>query len=258
MEDFNVTVLGNEMINKNGLFIEKEIIHSYHSHTHIYYEIILYEPFVGNITVNGLNYSVDKPTILFMTPGDIHSTYVSSSSKSSFYKVCFTSAENIATTSSCPVILNIEGKFEFFKQLFDNALANEKNFLYLQTTIQLIVLELENKKNPNRKERDKKTLLVSSAMQLINQHFTENITLESIAEQLFVTPQYLSAQFTKVAKITFMNYLKDKRLSYAATLLLKSKNNVTEVCFASGYGNLSHFIRQFKQKYNTTPNKFKE
>ena len=31
MEDFNVTVLGNEMINKNGLFIEKEIIHSYHA-----------------------------------------------------------------------------------------------------------------------------------------------------------------------------------------------------------------------------------
>ena len=255
MNNFSIAVLGKEMINQNGLFVEKETVHSYHAHTHIFYEIILYEPFDGYITVNGSNHSIDEPSILFMTPTDIHSTCVNGLSQSSFYKLCFETTEHISTTTLNSILLNVRDKFEFFKQLFENALKNKHNVLYLQTTIQLIILELENNTN-SKYQKDKKTSVVSSAMQLINQHFTENITLESISEQLFVTPQYLSSQFTKIAKITFTDYLKDKRLSYAANLLLNKKYNVTEACFASGYNNLSHFIRQFKKKYNKSPGKF--
>lgn len=258
MEDFNIVVLGKDKINQNGLYVEKEKIHSYHAHTHIYYEIILYEPFDGYITVNGVNHIIDKPTILLMTPRDIHSTCVNCPSQSLFYKLCFAETENITTTALNSITLNIQSRFEFFKQLFENALINKNNYLYLKTTIQLIVLELEKNIKSTPQELDKKFSIVANAMKLINQHFNENITLESISEQLFVTPQYLSSQFTKIAKITFVNYLKEKRLSYAASLILNKNYTVTEACFASGYNNLSHFIRQFKKKYNKTPNKFKQ
>ena len=255
MENLNIPLLGKEKVNQNGLYAEKKAVHSYHAHTHIFYEIILYEPFKGHITVNGTNYSIEQPTILFMTPTDIHSTYVDGPSPAAFYKLCFETTEHIATTTLNPILQKVEDKFEFFKQLFENALANQHNFLYLQTTIQLIILELESNLKSNPKKSDKKSSLVFYAMQLVNQHFTERISLESIAQQLFVTPQYLSSQFTKIAKITFSDYLNDKRLSYAANLLLK-KYSVSEACFACGYNNLSHFIRQFKKKFNMSPSKF--
>ncbi|MBQ7642665.1 MAG: helix-turn-helix transcriptional regulator [Clostridia bacterium] len=255
MKNLNVAVLGKELLNQNGLLAEKKTVHTYHSHTHIFYEIILYEPFDGYITVNGLNHTIDKPSMIFLTPTDIHSTHTNGISQSPYYKLCFESTENITTTALNSILLEVGDKFDFYKQLFENALKNKNNFLYLQTTIQLVILELENNAN-SISTGDKKASVVSYAMQLINQHFTEDITLESTAKQLFVTPQYLSSQFAKIAKITFTEYLNDKRLSYAANLLLNDKCNVTEACFASGYSNLSHFIRQFKKKYNKTPGKF--
>ena len=256
MADFSIAVLGKEMINQNGFYIEKEKIYSYPSHAHTYYEIILYEPFNGYITINGSNFTIDQPSVLFITPRDIHSTCLNGLTQSVFYKLCFESTEHISTTALRFILLNIKEHFDFFKQLCENALANKHNFLYLQTTIQLIVLELERNTNSAHKTQDKKSSLVTDAMHLINLHFTENITLESIAQQLSVTPQHLSSQFTKIAKITFGDYLKNKRLSYAANLLLNNNYNVTDACFASGYNNLSHFIRQFKKKYNKTPSRF--
>lgn len=256
MENLNIPLLGKEKVNQNGLYAEKKTVHSYRSHTHIFYEIILYEPFNGYITVNGSTHHIDQPSILFMTPTDIHSTYVDGHSQSLFYKLCFESTEQITTKALNSILLNIQDRFDFFKQLFENALANMHNLLYLQTTIQLIILELENNTSLQREKNPKKLPIVFRAMQLINQNFTQQITLESISKQLFVTPQYLSAQFTKVAKITFSEYLNDKRLSYAANLLMK-KHNVSETCFTCGYNNLSHFIRQFKKKYNISPSKFR-
>ena len=52
-----------------------------------------------------------------------------------FYKLCFESTEQITTKALNSILLNIQDRFDFFKQLFENALANMHNLLYLQTTI---------------------------------------------------------------------------------------------------------------------------
>jgi len=52
-------------------------------------------------------------------------------------------------------------------------------------------------------------------------------------------------------------WLQDKRLSYARTLLTDKSSSVTETAVELGYENVSHFINAFKGKYQTTPKQFK-
>jgi AraC-like DNA-binding protein len=52
-------------------------------------------------------------------------------------------------------------------------------------------------------------------------------------------------------------WLQDKRLSYARTLLTDKNSSVTETAVELGYENVSHFINAFKGKYEVTPKQFK-
>ena len=68
--------------------------------------------------------------------------------------------------------------------------------------------------------------------------------------------QYLSSIFKQNIGIGFCEYLSDIRLRYATTLLTEKQNNITEICEACGYKNISHFIRSFKKKYGTSPSRY--
>lgn len=53
-------------------------------------------------------------------------------------------------------------------------------------------------------------------------------------------------------------WLKSKRLDYAEMLLLGTNLNINEICYESGFKNNSHFIREFKNKFNLPPGQFKD
>ena len=100
--------------------------------------------------------------------------------------------------------------------------------------------------------------LVTEAMDILNRHFNEDITLNDVADDLGITPQYLSYIFSKNMNVGFSNYLTDMRLRYAAGILSDKALSVTEACYLSGYRNLSHFVRSFKRKYNLSPGEYKK
>ena len=51
----------------------------------------------------------------------------------------------------------------------------------------------------------------------------------------------------------FTTILNEYRLDHASKLLLSSNLTISDISFQSGYSNLSHFNRTFKQAYNMTP-----
>ncbi|TVQ26611.1 MAG: AraC family transcriptional regulator, partial [Leptolyngbya sp. DLM2.Bin15] len=53
-------------------------------------------------------------------------------------------------------------------------------------------------------------------------------------------------------------WITQKRLERAYLLLSKTDTSVTEVCYAVGFTNLSHFITLFKQKYQITPKQLQQ
>lgn len=84
-------------------------------------------------------------------------------------------------------------------------------------------------------------------------NFKENIPLSKVANIANMNSAAFSRFFKTVNKKTFTRYLNEIRIGYACKLLLERKYNITDICYESGYNNLSNFNRHFKSIMNHTP-----
>lgn len=92
----------------------------------------------------------------------------------------------------------------------------------------------------------------------VSSHYTEDLSLEILAEKLHVTPYYISRIFNKVLHVSFPDYVNHMRLDYAAELLRSSDLSVSEISYQSGFPCERTFYRVFRQTYHTTPLKYRK
>lgn len=94
--------------------------------------------------------------------------------------------------------------------------------------------------------------LVGKAIAYINAHFTEPITLETVAQALFISKFHLSREFKSYAFISVGHYIQSKRLSLAKQLLRQgiSPSDVSRQC---GFQDYSSFFRIFSRETGHSP-----
>lgn len=98
---------------------------------------------------------------------------------------------------------------------------------------------------------------VQNAISYITKNFKNNITLNSIAPEIMLTPNYLGAEIKKYTGITFNDYLNNLRLKYACNLLTNTNYSIKETAFNSGYNSVDYFLFVFKKKLLTTPSAYR-
>ncbi|MCT2537074.1 response regulator [Aquibacillus koreensis] len=98
---------------------------------------------------------------------------------------------------------------------------------------------------------------VQRAQSIIQERYFENLTLESIASEVFVSSAYLSSLFKQELGINFLDYLHQYRISKAKALLFDSYK-VYEVANKTGYKDERHFSTTFKKWTGTTPSQFQK
>jgi len=94
---------------------------------------------------------------------------------------------------------------------------------------------------------------LQQALQYINTHYTENLTLQDAADFCGVSREHFSRVFKAHMGVTFKEYLYNIRLSHAYKLLLHTHKSMLDIAMESGFPDLRAFNRQFKQLYDTTP-----
>ena len=94
--------------------------------------------------------------------------------------------------------------------------------------------------------------------QFIMEHFREHITLNQLAAFANMTPQHFCKYFKTRTKKTFSFFLNEVKISYACRLLTEKNLNVLQICYESGFNNLSNFNRKFKQINKMTPMEYKK
>ena len=92
----------------------------------------------------------------------------------------------------------------------------------------------------------------------MREHYTEQITLQTLAGQFHLSEKYISRYFKEHFYLTFSDYLNHLRLSCAKRLLETTELSVTETALRSGFMNVSYFIRTFKTAYGTSPLKYRK
>lgn len=106
-------------------------------------------------------------------------------------------------------------------------------------------------------EMDGANYSVLLVKQYIAEHYGEELTLNLLAEQVYLSPNYLSNVFTKVTGCSLHKYLKQFRMKKARELLTGSNMKIVDICRAVGYPTPSYFIKTFQQIYGVTPNAFR-
>lgn len=99
--------------------------------------------------------------------------------------------------------------------------------------------------------------IVDVAINYLKQHYQGELTLNSIAFKIGVSPHYLSRIFKEKLGITPVKYLETIRIHKAQQLLLNTVYNSTEICFQAGYKNFSSFYRHLKKISGCSPSQFR-
>lgn len=105
----------------------------------------------------------------------------------------------------------------------------------------------------------KKTLhQLTSVLQYIHKNLHRKLTVEQLATDHCLHPDYFSRLFFKVLGIRPLDYINNKRLERAQLLLSTSHASLSEVAEMVGIPNIYYFSRLFKQKLNMPPGKYRK
>lgn len=106
--------------------------------------------------------------------------------------------------------------------------------------------------------RSGKRRIIGDLLTILQHRYAdENLSLNVLADQLGVTPNYLSTLFRREMGQTFSAYLENFRIEKAKDLLRDVHYKVYEVAAAVGYGDARHFGKVFKAHTGRTPLEFR-
>ena len=98
---------------------------------------------------------------------------------------------------------------------------------------------------------------ISLAVEFIRAHYAEPLSLEQVAAQVYLNPEYFSRAFKEEMGQNFVNYLTDVRLQHSVQLLETTALRVQNIAQAVGYSNVSYFSTTFKKKYGMSPYEYR-
>lgn len=95
---------------------------------------------------------------------------------------------------------------------------------------------------------------IRGVLKYINEHLTENITLDELAQRFYISKHYLNRAFKKATGTTVIDYLIYKRI-IRARQLMHNGLNATDACMQSGFSDYSVFYRAYKKTFGCSPSK---
>ena len=110
---------------------------------------------------------------------------------------------------------------------------------------------------PQPRHRGDNRLSLDQVFRYIHAHLTEEITLETLEREFFVSRHHLIREFRKRTGQTVHRYIVKARLDLCRQYIAQGYS-ITEVYRMGGFGGYNHFFRAFKQAYGMTPGEYRE
>ncbi len=146
-----------------------------------------------------------------------------------------------------PDILKNVGAFEELKKISEP----DELKLWLKNSVVSIIGLIEALK----KNRD--VNILEQIHHYMHANFNKDISLDSIAEKVDISPQYLSKVFKEGYGMNFIDYIIEMRLNYSKVLLSTTDKSISEISNAIGYSDANYFCRIFKKNIGITPGQYR-
>lgn len=99
---------------------------------------------------------------------------------------------------------------------------------------------------------------IKEVIDYVNVHYKERIVMKDIAEMAHISRTYLSILFKKETGEKFSDYLQKIRLKKACELLKGTNQQITEIAENTGFFDVAHFSRVFKEHYSVSPGEYRK
>lgn len=236
-------------------------------HSHDFIEILLIKSGQGTVIVNEVSYNVQKGDVIIYNANTVHCEISSPSDPFAFsfvacdnVQVVGLSPNQIVAEDQTPIFASKESE-RYFTNLFSillNELIN-KDYYYdeiaentLKSLVALIFRQLD--KNRSVQSATKMSVLYASIIAYINEHFTEKLTLDSIAAATYSSKYHVSHVFSQYNdKYTVFEYINKQRFDYAVNLLKDTDLPIKTVAEKAGFTDSNYFCRFFKSQTGKTP-----
>ena len=135
----------------------------------------------------------------------------------------------------------------FLELLNDLAKAEEQEYL----TISM------NKKGADILYSLPKNRRINKIIEFVELNYRKKILLEDIGEMVGMSSGSVSKFFKKKTQHNFSDFLNFYRVNCATRMLIETELFISEVCYSSGFENISNFNRVFKEQLKCTPSEYR-
>lgn len=125
--------------------------------------------------------------------------------------------------------------------------------------VQDLILHLNrivHEKNNTKTASDEESLY-QGLLNFIDEHLDENLTLDRLAVEFYVSKFHISHVFKNNMGISLHQYITKKRL-YACKDAICSTMSISEAYLMFGFGDYSSFFRAFKKEFGLSPKEYKD
>ncbi len=123
-------------------------------------------------------------------------------------------------------------------------------------------MKLNNNRPEGKKKKRRQDDILSermkSMMKFVEAHYTEELTVEQIAETVAVSPSACLRCFKQALDTTPVQYIKQLRIGKAAQLLLMTDRKIWEIGLACGFSDQSYFTKVFREEKGCTPKQYRD
>lgn len=128
----------------------------------------------------------------------------------------------------------------------------EKNILLLKACLYMLCNRFLNEVRlveASSKNIDTAHIII----EYVEKHFKENISLESISQELGYEYHYVSHFFQKMFHMNFKKFLNQYRFEYAKNLIINTDKKLSDIALESGFGSIRNFNRIYCEFADITP-----
>ncbi len=99
---------------------------------------------------------------------------------------------------------------------------------------------------------------IESIKTYIYENYDKELSVDQLAEQVFMAPSYLSHVFKKETGQNLSKFIKSYRMEKAKEMLEETHNKIVNISYAVGYSNVSYFCQSFREYFGVSPQKFRD
>lgn len=219
----------------------------------------------GTFTNSSGEYHLTKGQGFLISPAEVTVYTADEESPWEYYWVGFKGVDAEHILGLCGInaqkpifVCNETAKFKsMLVKMFDAFKSNKAREYSMLAYLYLIFSELMAQNTGQSPPSSNVKIYLNSALEYINDNYSYDINVKSLASHIGIDRTYLYRIFTDNINISPEQYLLKTRMTRAANLLQTTEYSVLQVALSTGYKDISHFSNIFKKFFGVCPSKYR-